>query len=130
MKKLEDNSKRILSTLMIVLAIGAGYKLAVKTGKIIYKSIVKKEFITDQMFTESIKKFIKLNDHNKPLDESIPLVEAARKEKLEVVKELLSKGADVNAKDNKGNTALTYALKNQENKNLIQILRSAGAKVE
>ena len=45
----------------------------------------------------------------------------------EIVKELISKGANVNDKDNSGNSALNIAKKNKE-KEIINILKKAGAK--
>jgi len=47
------------------------------------------------------------------------------------VKALLEKGADVNARDNEGRTALTYAEKyGLRNKGeIVRLLKDAGAKV-
>jgi len=52
---------------------------------------------------------------------------AAQNDHLEVVRELLAQGADVNAKTNKGTTALRVASKNRHNK-VRELLVNSGAK--
>jgi len=52
---------------------------------------------------------------------------AASNEKPELVKYLISKGADVNLKAKDGTTALSLAIKNKD-KNMIKILKAKGAK--
>jgi ankyrin repeat protein len=55
------------------------------------------------------------------------LVGAASTGDTEKVQALLAKGADVNAKDNKGRTALMGANK-KGHKEIVQLLKKAGAK--
>ena len=55
------------------------------------------------------------------------LIQAAHYGKLEVVKILLNKGADVNAKDASGDTALIQASHNN-NPEVVEILKAHGAK--
>ncbi len=55
------------------------------------------------------------------------LIEAASKGDTEKVHALLAKGADVNAKDNKGGTAL-MAAKREGHKEIVRMLKKAGAK--
>ncbi len=47
-----------------------------------------------------------------------------------LVKKLLDSGADVNARDQDGWTALMYAVRNQNNYNIINILYSSGAALQ
>ena len=54
------------------------------------------------------------------------LIEASRNGYTDIVKYLVEKGADVNAKNNKNKTALDYAIK-REYTEVIKILRNAGA---
>jgi ankyrin repeat protein len=56
------------------------------------------------------------------------LIYAAMKGHANVVQILLEKGAEVNAKDKFGNTALTEATKKSYNKDIIRLLKKAGAK--
>jgi ankyrin repeat protein len=56
-----------------------------------------------------------------------PLMLACREGITEIVKILIEKGADVNIKDKEGWTALTYALKNK-NERIVELLKSYGAK--
>jgi ankyrin repeat protein len=53
--------------------------------------------------------------------------DAAEKVTAEIAELLITKGADVNAKDEKGNTPLSLA-KAAKNKTLIELLEKAGAK--
>ena len=56
---------------------------------------------------------------------------AVRYSSIEVVKTLIGRGADVNAKNNKGQTVLSIAEKSRDNivqPDILMILRSAGAK--
>ena len=50
---------------------------------------------------------------------------AALNKRLEIVRLLIKKGADVNAESNKGHTALKYAFLNTQ---IEELLRNAGAK--
>ncbi|BBJ31652.1 hypothetical protein RAS_07610 [Rickettsia asiatica] len=59
-------------------------------------------------------------------DNRTPLSIAASAENADIVKELIEKGHDVNAKDEKGNTALFYA----STKEIAQILLDKGASFE
>lgn len=56
-----------------------------------------------------------------------PLIEVARKGDTEKVQALLAKGADVNAQNNTGNTALMVA-QQKGHKETFQLLTEAGAK--
>lgn len=56
------------------------------------------------------------------------LLDAAYKDYVEVVKETLEKGADINAKDRYGNTSLHWAT-NNENADLVTFLLKKGADV-
>jgi ankyrin repeat protein len=47
---------------------------------------------------------------------------------IEIVKFLLEKGANVNAKDKEGRTALYYAGMLEATEDVIQLLKDAGAK--
>lgn len=59
---------------------------------------------------ESVKKFIEYGvDVNEVSNKMTPLMVAARYNKVEIIKILVSKGAVVNAKDENGFTALKYA---------------------
>lgn len=128
MNESEDNSKKILPILMIIFATGAVYKLVVKTSKEIFKSATQKDFILSQMFTESIKRFLNLNDRNKHFEKSVPLIDATKKGELEIVKELLSKGVDINTRDSFGCTALIIASQNMHSE-IVKELLSKGADV-
>ncbi len=55
------------------------------------------------------------------------LMFASSNEKLDLVKYLVSKGANVNLKAKDGNTALSFAI-NNKNEEIVKILRTAGAK--
>ena len=55
------------------------------------------------------------------------LIEAASMGDMEKVQTLLAQGADVNAKNNKGNTTLMWA-KREGHKEIVRILKEAGAK--
>ena len=55
------------------------------------------------------------------------LIEAASIGDTEKVQALLAKGADVNAKENKGGTAL-MAAKRKGHREIVRILKEAGAK--
>jgi uncharacterized protein len=60
--------------------------------------------------TETVKKFIEYGaDVNELSNGLTPLMLAARFNKVEIISLLISKGADVKAKDEKGFTALKYA---------------------
>jgi ankyrin repeat protein len=56
-----------------------------------------------------------------------PLIEAASMGDTEKVQTLLAQGADVNAKDSRGCTALMWA-KREGHKEIVRILKEAGAK--
>ena len=59
---------------------------------------------------ESVRKFIEYGvDINEKSNGMSPLMIAARYNKVEIMKVLISKGARVNAKDENGFTALKYA---------------------
>lgn len=59
---------------------------------------------------ESVRKFIEYGvDVNEKSNGMSPLMVAARYNKVEIIKILISKGARVNAKDENGFTALKYA---------------------
>lgn len=59
---------------------------------------------------ETIKKFIEYgSDINETSNGLTPLMFAARYNKVDIIKYLLAKGADKNAKDSKGYNALKYA---------------------
>jgi ankyrin repeat protein len=59
---------------------------------------------------ETVKKFIEYGeDVNKMSNELTPLMTAARYNQAEIIKVLLSNGADIDAKNEKGFTALKYA---------------------
>ena len=59
---------------------------------------------------ESVKKFIEYGvDVNEESNGMTPLMVAARYNKVDIIKILVSNGAHVNAKDDKGFTALKYA---------------------
>lgn len=59
-----------------------------------------------------------------------PLMVAAKKGDLEAVRNLIQTGADVNARNQNGSTALTYALRNSGSSvQTINLLASAGADV-
>ena len=76
------------------------------------------------------KKLTKPLELNKPigLTESIrSLHEAVEKGNFSVVKALISDGADVNTKDNKGRTPLRWA-KNSGHTEIVELLRKHGAK--
>lgn len=74
---------------------------------------------------ESVKKFIAYGvDVNQRSNGMSPLMLAARYNKVEIIKILLSNGAILNAKDEKGFTALKHAeLSNA--KDAVQILKQA-----
>ena len=55
------------------------------------------------------------------------LMEAAGSGRTDIVQLLLAKGADVNAKNNYGETALFWA-KKMGHKEIVRILKEAGAK--
>jgi len=59
-----------------------------------------------------------------------PLIFAARNGNLEMVKYLVSKGANMNIKDNKGGRAVTWAVKRNDSagNDVADYLRSYGAK--
>ncbi len=60
--------------------------------------------------TETVKKFIEYgSDVNEFSNGLTPLMVAARFNKVEIIKLLLSKGAKIETKDEKGFTALKYA---------------------
>ena len=60
--------------------------------------------------TEAVRKFIEYGaDVNENSNGMTPLMVAARYNKVEIITLLISKGADVKAKDEKGFTALKYA---------------------
>jgi ankyrin repeat protein len=54
------------------------------------------------------------------------LIDAAEKGDIKKVKALIKAGADVNAKDKEGGTALMYA-KNEGHGDIVKILKAAGA---
>jgi ankyrin repeat protein len=56
------------------------------------------------------------------------LLKAAEEGKTDVVRSLIAKGADVNAKDKEGKTALAYAKENSHTE-IVQLLKQAGANV-
>ena len=59
---------------------------------------------------ETVKKFIEYGaDVNKIFDGMSPLMTAARYNKVEIIKFLISKGASLSTKNEKGYTALKYA---------------------
>lgn len=74
---------------------------------------------------ESVKKFIAYGaDVNQKSNGMSPLMLAARYNKVEIIKILLSNGAILNAKDEKGFTALKHAeLSNA--KDAVQVLKQA-----
>lgn len=60
---------------------------------------------------ETVKKFIEYgSDVNENFDGVTPLMLAARYNRVEIIKLLLEKGAKLDAKDDRGNTALYYAV--------------------
>lgn len=61
------------------------------------------------------------------ISEKTMLIEAVAQNKREIVEFLLSKGADVNAADNNGQTAIFYAL-STGNKKLVEYLKEKGAR--
>ena len=72
---------------------------------------------------ETVKKFIEYGaDVNEISNGMTPLMIAARYNKVEIIKLLLSKGAHVNKKDEKGFTALKYAELSNANE-AIQLLK-------
>jgi uncharacterized protein len=56
-----------------------------------------------------------------------PLIQAIRQGRVETVKELLSKGADANARTESGGTALKIATQNGDTQ-IGEMLRKAGAR--
>lgn len=58
-----------------------------------------------------------------------PLIVAARQGHIDIVQILLERGADVEATDNYGSTALYWAKKNQREE-IVQLLLEAGARDE
>jgi ankyrin repeat protein len=69
----------------------------------------------------------KIKEKSDLLSDAFGLTKAFYNYRKLIIKLLLEKGADVNVKDENGNTALTYALKNQDNE-IVELLKSYGAK--
>jgi ankyrin repeat protein len=63
---------------------------------------------------------------------STEIVEAVRKQNIELVKELLDKGADVNTidKDNYGKRSLLHIATDKKNKDMINLLLDRGANID
>jgi ankyrin repeat protein len=57
-----------------------------------------------------------------------PLMFAARYSTARVVQVLLKSGAEINARDRKGKTALTFASENLDSRDIIELLKRHGAK--
>ena len=66
---------------------------------------------------------------SEPTNKAQLIIDAARNGHIGVVQELLDKGADVNAKDNKNRTALMLAFENGH-KEIMELLMRAGATKE
>ena len=74
---------------------------------------------------EVVKKFIEYgSDVNEKSNGMTPLMLAARYNKVEIIKILLSNGANLNAKDEKGFTALKYAELSHANE-AVQLLKQS-----
>ena len=75
--------------------------------------------------TETVKKFIEYGvDINETSNGLTPLMFAARYNKAEIISLLISKGADVKTKDEKGFTALKYAELSNANEAIL-VLKKA-----
>ncbi len=71
--------------------------------------------------------FVSLFSLNSYADDAKDLIDAAKKGDTAGIKALLDKGADVNAKNNNGVTALIWASK-KGHTGIVQLLKKAGAK--
>ncbi|MCC9070466.1 ankyrin repeat domain-containing protein [Flavobacterium sp. F-65] len=73
---------------------------------------------------EAVKKFIDYGaDVNKILNGMTPLMAAARYNKVEIIKFLISKGASLDTKNERGYTALKYAEVSKA-KDAVELLKS------
>lgn len=61
--------------------------------------------------------------------EGTPLIDALNRKSSDMARMLIEHGADVNLNDSKGNTPIVFAMKNELDLNLINLLLSKGASV-